>query len=133
MAITLTSQTAPTSPVTPRSAAQVIFDDNYAKLTALPMKQRLAITLLGVIHLVSGTVDYRTNHAQCIQDAKVFLAGLSTPLDFWAAIAAYSWTAGKAVDANLSADVSTLLAEAKDFNEQSEEELIREILFTLNI
>ena len=133
MAITLTSQSAPTSPVTPRSAAQVIFDDNYAKMAALPLKQRLAIALIGTIHLVSGTVDYRTNHPQCIQDTKVFLAGKSTPIDLWAVIAAYSWSAGKTVDGALSADVSTLLGEAKDFLEQSEEELIRQILFTLQI
>lgn len=129
MAITLTSQTAPTSPVTPRSAAQVIFDDNYAKLAALPAKQRLVVALLGMIHAVSGKVNYRTAHRQCIEDATVFLAGIETPIDLWAVLAAFSWTMGKTVDATLSATIDDLLAEALHFNEQSEEELIREFLF----
>jgi hypothetical protein len=129
MAITLTSQTTPTSPVTPRSAAQVIFDNNYAKLTALPLKQRLVVALLGMIHAVSATVDYRLAHPQMIQDTQVFLAGLETPIDFWSALAASAWTNGKSVDVALSADISTLLAEGRELLEQSEEELIREFIF----
>lgn len=130
MAITLTSQTVPTSPVTPRSAAQVIFDNNYAKLAALPLKQRLVVALLGMIHAMSGTVDYRNAHRQMIQDATVFLAGIETPIDLWAVLAAFSWTMGKTLDpANLSSTIDGMLAEALHFNEQSEEELIREFLF----
>jgi len=123
MNITLTAQTIPTSPVTPRAAAQVIFDNNYAKLSILPQKQKLVIALLGMIHAISGTTNYEANHRLMRQDAKVFLGGLSTPLDLWAALASKAWTLGNTADA-LSSDFNTMLAEAKHLSEFSEEELI---------
>ena len=128
MNITLTSQTVPTSPVTPRAAAQVIFDNNYAKLSILPEKHKRAIALLGMIHAISGTTNYETNHRLMREDAKVFLGGISTPLDLWASLASKAWTLGNTADA-LSTDVNTMLAECKHLLEYSEEELLRCFVF----
>ena len=130
MNITLTALTVPTSPVANRSASQVIFDNDYAILTTLPDKQKMVIALLGLVHAVSGTVDYRNSHRVLRQDAKVFDAGISTPMDQWAALAAKAWTWGNAVD-GLSADINTLLAEARHLTEMSEEEIARTFLFVL--
>ena len=130
MNITLTALTVPTSPVANRSASQVIFDNDYAILAEQPLKFKMVIALLGVIHAVSGTVDYRTAHKQVREDARVFQAGISTPMDQWAALAAKAWTWGNAVD-GLSADINTLLAEARHLTEMSEEEIARTFLFVL--
>ena len=130
MNITLTSQTVPTSPVTARSAAQVIFDNNYAKLTVLPDKQKMVIALLGIIHAISATTNYESAHRQLREDARVFQGGISTPIDQWAALASQAWTWGNTADA-LSADINTMLSEARHLSEMSEEEIVRTFLFAL--
>ena len=133
MAITLTNLTSPTSPVTPRTTSQGIFDDDYAKLTQLPLKQKLIIALLGLMRVSSNAASYVSKHPVMVQDAKVFLAGLSTPIDLWASLAAIGWTAGKnAVGGiTLATTVSDLQGQGNDLLEQSEEELIREIIFVM--
>jgi hypothetical protein len=76
------------------------------------------------VKVIKGPVE-----AQLIEDAKVFLGGQSTPLDQAAAQANKKWMYGYGVDNTLSADVDTLLAEGRDFLEQSEEDLRRQIAF----
>jgi hypothetical protein len=130
MAIALTSQTCPTSPITNRAAAQVIFDNNYAKLASLPLNQRQAIALLGMIHAAASVANYTSDHKQLKQDTQVFMGGHAGPIDVWAVLAIIGWNAGNGIDA-LSTNVGTLITEAKELLESSEEDLTRQFLLTL--
>lgn len=131
--ITISTVTAPTSPVQPRSASQLLFDANYGKLATLSLKQKLVIAVLFMVHLDSGTTDYRANHAQLIQDAQVYLGGQSTPLDFWAAFDSTAYAGALTGDAATSNDVETLLTEGRDLLAKSEEDLIRMVVYLTSL
>lgn len=130
MAITLQSIAAPgVTPIANNAASAKAFAANYFKLAVpnLSNQDRRMILVLGMIYLVAdaGTVNYKTNHKGLIQDAAVFTAGISN-IDVFAALAALITSEANTITpAPLSLDVNTLLAEGRDLDNLSEDELDR--------
>lgn len=143
MAQTLTALVALHHPVVP--ADQTIPINNIAALEDLAPKQLLGVFILGSIHSMYLTVDYRTNHTQLIQDAMVISKGVSL-IDMtdvskviWQLLAMSSWDSGYSADprtianpTGLSNDVNAILAEARDLIELPMEILLR-VMFLLSL
>ena len=131
MSQTLTALTALSTPVKLTDSNTLIKD--LAAVENLAPSQLKAIAILGMIYSCdsSNGTTYKTHHATVIQYAKTFMGGLSL-LDqvgvnkqVDALMAVLAWSAGHSADATLSADVNTLLKEARDFLAVPEEALNR--------
>lgn len=128
--ITLEAIAAPgASPIAHNASSAKSFANDYAKSAPpnLSTRDRLTIGIIGMIHALASP-NYQNNHAGLMQDATVYTGGISQ-FDFWTAFAGLAWSAGKTVDASLSADVPTLLKEGRDLQNKSEDELLRIIAF----
>lgn len=126
MAITLeTIASVGSTPIPNNSASSVSFAADYFKSAVpnLTTRQRLAISIVALTHGFT-TPDYTANHAGLIQDAAVYTKGISQ-FDWATSFVGLCWTLGKSQDATLSDDVDVLLAEARDLENLSEEELWR--------
>jgi hypothetical protein len=103
-----------------------VFADNYSKVfSALTEVQRKAIEVLAlieVLHTLSGSQDYRTNHVKLISDSAQFTRGISN-FNLGAAMAAIEWSNS----GNLSADVSALLTKGPHLTAQPIETLDRAV------
>lgn len=131
MAITLeTISSVGSTPIPNNSASSVSFAADYAKSAPpnLSTRQRLTIAIVSLTHGFT-TPDYTANHAGLIQDAAVYTKGISQ-FDWATSFVGLCWTLGKSQDAALSDNVDDLLAEGRDFENLSEEELWR-ILATI--
>lgn len=143
MAQTLTALAALHHPVI--TADQIIPMNNISALDDLAPKQLLGVFILGSIHSMYLTVDYRNNHTQLVQDAMEISKGISL-IDMtdvskiiWQLLAMSSWDSGYSVDpktianpTGLSNDVNTILQEARDLIELPTEVLLR-IMFLLSL
>lgn len=129
MAITLqTIPTVPTSPLPNISSAETAFANNYYKLAqgVISTRERKALSIIGLIHELKAvrSIDYTVKHAQLIQDSQVFTGG--TPMiDLDTAFAVIDLSNGALADAGQSLDLPTLLAEARDLTQLSEDQLNR--------
>ena len=118
MSITLETIAAPgATPIANNAASAKSFANDYAKLDVpnISDQDRNAIAILGLIFQLTaaGGANYKSNHAGLIQDSMVYSGGISN-LNPVTARAAYCWDNGRAADATLSADVPTLLQQARD-------------------
>lgn len=128
MAVTLQAiPTVPTSPVPNQSSARTAFADDYIKVGQgiLSVRERKALSILGLLHELKSvrSIDYTAKHNQLIQDASVMTNGIPI-LDLDTAFAVIDWSNGT-VDAALSTDLATLMAEARDFVQLPEDTLNR--------
>ena len=121
MSQTLKAFTALSSPVVVTDSKTLVWD--LAAVANLAPVQLKAINILGMIYslaAVVGKTNYKTKHAQLIQDATSFMGGISLVDDgdksqqVEALDAVVSWDVGFTTGSGLSADVNTLLAEARD-------------------
>ena len=133
MAQTLTVHVDPHTPVVHGDSAQLVA--NMSALENLGRADLLAVAIIGFVHAVSGTRDYRTNHRQLIQDAEVFMDGISNTQannisrQMLLVFAAMAWDLGYQVDVGLTTDVATILNEVRDLRSLPEETLGRIMLF----
>lgn len=133
MAQTLTLHVDPHTPVVHGDSAQLVA--NMSALENLGRADLLAVAIIGFVHAVSGTRDYRTNHRQLIQDAEVFMDGISNiqanniSRQMLLVFAAMAWDLGYQVDVGLTTDVATILNEVRDLRSLPEETLGRIMLF----
>jgi|ERR1044071_7973975 hypothetical protein len=118
------------TPIAQNAASAKAFADDYYKCNHpnLSMRQRMTLAIIGLIHTVSAA-NYKSNHAGLIQDSLVFTKGISQKFDLFSALAGIDVTNGHAVDATQSLDVPTLLAEGRDLENKSEDELNRIYVF----
>lgn len=131
--ITLASVAAPgATPIALNGTSAQGFDSNYLKLAVpnLSERDRNSISILGLIYKLNnaGGANYKSNHAGLIQDAAVYTRGLSQ-FDPEVARAANDWNTGVVADNTLSTDVPTLLKEARDISQLSDEEQEQIIAF----
>jgi hypothetical protein len=133
MAIVIETIAAPgATPIARDAASQKSFVNDYYKLAVpdLSTRDRKTISILGLIYelTAAGGANYKSNHAGLIQDSTVYTGGISL-FSLCTAMAATDWNGGKAADATLSTDISTLLGEGRDLDNKSEDELDRMIAF----
>lgn len=124
--ITLETIAAPgASPITPNASSAQSFANDYYKAAVpnLSTRQRLTLIIVGMVHALASPA-YKSNYQGLIQDSKVYTGGISQ-FDIWSALVGTTWTAGKTVDATLSNDIPTLLAEGRLIENKSEDELLR--------
>lgn len=129
---TLVALPALSAPVVPTNRTTL-----FADITALDDLSRadlLTVAILGAVHSVTATVDYRLNHPQLIQDASVLFAGMSN-LDLngasrqgLALLAVFAWNAGYSNDVTIGTDVNAILLEGRDLRTLPEETLARILL-----
>lgn len=134
MAQTLTALPALSTPTTVPDSRTLVA--NMSALENLGRADLLTVMVLGLVHDISGTKDYRTNHPLLISDAASLFGAISlvNPSDLnrqvllvWAVLC---WNAGKVADATLTTDVAALLLEGRDLRCLPEETLLQ-ILFML--
>lgn len=131
MAQTLTALVAPTtSPIKQGSTNVKTLIGDWAALNNLDDRMLKCIAILGRVHELYLSLDYRTNHKQLIQDAMVFFSGIPNMNDrnyiqFQAAI---DWNAGLIGDVGIGTSVLALVKEARDIANLSEDELNRILL-----
>lgn len=93
------------------------FRDDYSKLGVgnISDQDRNAIGILGLLYYLAalGGTNYKTNHAGLIQNATVYIGGISM-IDPVTHRAVEYWNTGKQNGSGLSSDVPTLLKEARD-------------------
>lgn len=124
--ITLEAIAAPgATPLANNGSSAKSFANDYFKsaVGSLTTRQRLALIIVAMTHTETA-VNYKSNHAGLIQDAKVYTGGISQ-FDYWTAAVGLEWTNGHAVDGTLSADVPTLLKEGRDLENLAEDQLFR--------
>lgn len=129
--ITLDTIAAPgTTPIAYNATSAKSMASDYAKVNApnLSMRERMALAIVGLTHVVTSP-NYKTNHGGLIQDASVYTGAISGQFDLFSALAGIDWTNGHAVDNTLSADVPTLMKEARDISQLSEDQLKRIYIF----
>ena len=137
MAQKLVTLPSPSSPVVITQSKTLVAD--MAAVENLTKVELKAIAILGMIYSLAsifGKPNFKADHAGLIQDSITFMGGISllddtdTNKQFTAILAVISWSGGNAADPTLSADVNTLLKEARDFIALPEETLNR-IFLTL--
>lgn len=117
---------------------------NMAALFNLGWADIKAITILGLLHALYATKDYRSNHPLLIQEATVLFGGISIMDDGGGSLnnsvldAVFAWNLGYKTDPyavgtplGISTDVSVILKEGRDFRVLPEQTLNR-IIFLLN-
>lgn len=131
---TLTPLTAVSSPVVITDSNTLVA--NMSALDDLGRSQIKTVGIIGMIHALAQLgADYRTNHAQLIQDATTFMGGISLVDDNGATKtvvilqAVVAWGAGYVGDATTPTDVNDLLAEGRDLIALAEETLNRIYFF----
>lgn len=136
MAQTLTALTALSNPVVKSDGGNLVA--NMAALDNLGRRDLIVVSILGLVHALYATKDYRTNHPQLIQDGIVLLGGVSN-LDnngeskqVLLELASIDWNYGFKTDpvsssntVGLSSDVSTIVKEGRDLRELPEQTLTR--------
>ncbi len=123
------AQPGATTPIATQTASEKSFCNDYYKINApnISMRERMALAIICLLRSV--TPNYKTNHAGLIQDAKVYTGGISSVFDEFSALVGPLWTVAKVADATLSSDVPTLLGEARDLSNLSEDQLMRIYIF----
>lgn len=133
MAQTLVIHVDPHTPVVHGDSAILV--GNMSALENLGRADLFAVAIIGFVHAVSGTRDYRNNHAQLIQDSEVFMDGISNiqanniSRQMLLAFAAMAWDIGYQTDVSITTDVATILNEVRDLRTLPEEILGRMMLY----
>lgn len=140
MAQTLTALSAPSNPAVIADSKKQV--GNMAALENLGRADLLTIAILGEVHTLYATRDYRTNHKQLITDAVGFWGAVSlltlndVTKQVLLAMASSMWNLGFKTDpvsgvntTGISSDVNTVVAEGKDLRTLPEETLSRILLY----
>ncbi len=129
MAQLLTANTALSSPVKVTDAKALFA--NLAAIDNLDNRQTIALSVIALIHELNskGGTDYRTSHKQLRIDATAFLGGtfevIGYDLDRCAKLrAAIEWSTAFGLDAALTNNVNTIVAEMAGLRDTPEQTLL---------